>query len=174
MTTLRPMGLVRHCRHFANATLAHSAFIGGLPQPSPSLDWCQGFVGLGQANILVPNASPGERPLSITIGGVASNSTLVSIAARQLRCGAAFHFQAAGKIACPTWTLFNSADGRQRQCSKKGKMLVSRIRSLCPLMRGCKYAVDRRHDQLPASQSNYSATRQRIERGGRRLSRGAD
>jgi len=66
----------------ANATLAHSAFIGGLPATISFLGLAPGFVGLGQANILVPNASPGERPLSITIGGVASNSTSVSISAR--------------------------------------------------------------------------------------------
>ncbi len=65
----------------ANATLSHSAFIGGLPATISFLGLAPGFVGLGQANILVPNASPGERPLSITIGGVASNSAIVSIAA---------------------------------------------------------------------------------------------
>src|SRR5258708_16127844 len=55
----------------ANATLPHSAFIGGLPATISFLGLAPGFVGLGQANILVPNASPGERPMSITIGGVA-------------------------------------------------------------------------------------------------------
>jgi len=63
----------------ANATLPHSAFIGGLPATISFLGLAPGFVGLGQANILVPNASPGGRPMSITIGGVASNSALVSI-----------------------------------------------------------------------------------------------
>ncbi len=66
----------------ANATLPRSAFIGGLPATISFLGLAPGFVGLGQANILVPNASPGERPLSIAIGGVASNSALVSIGTR--------------------------------------------------------------------------------------------
>ena len=74
-----PDGAAAPLLPLASATLSHSAFIGGLPATMSFLGLAPGFVGLGQANILVPNASPGERPLSITIGGVASSSALVSI-----------------------------------------------------------------------------------------------
>jgi len=77
-----PDGAAAPSSPLANATLPHSAFIGGLPATVSFLGLAPGFVGLGQANILVPNASPGERPMAITIGGVASNSVLVSISAR--------------------------------------------------------------------------------------------
>ncbi|GAB4359733.1 MAG: hypothetical protein OHK0021_03910 [Bryobacter sp.] len=38
-----------------------------------------GFVGLGQANFQVPNLSPGDYPLVLTIGGVASNAPLFRV-----------------------------------------------------------------------------------------------
>ena len=40
-----------------------------------------GLVGVGQANLKVPPLPPGAYPLAITIGGVKSNTGLVTVSA---------------------------------------------------------------------------------------------
>ncbi len=39
-----------------------------------------GFVGLLQANMRIPNVAAGDQPLVVTIGGVASQSALITVA----------------------------------------------------------------------------------------------
>ena len=63
----------------SNATLAHSALIGGLAARIDFLGLAPGFVGLGQANVSVPNLPQGDYPLVITVGGVQSNAPLVAV-----------------------------------------------------------------------------------------------
>jgi uncharacterized protein (TIGR03437 family) len=41
-----------------------------------------GYVGLLQLNVQIPNVAPGDHPLVVTIGGVASNSTLITVASQ--------------------------------------------------------------------------------------------
>jgi uncharacterized protein (TIGR03437 family) len=56
--------------------------VGGKAAEVPYAGLTPGFVGLAQVNLIVPpDAPPGEQPLEITIGGVASNLTLLSIKA---------------------------------------------------------------------------------------------
>ena len=58
---------------------ATTATIGGLPAQVMFSGLAPGFVGLGQANIGVPNLPPGDYPLVITVGGVASNAGTISV-----------------------------------------------------------------------------------------------
>jgi uncharacterized protein (TIGR03437 family) len=58
----------------SRAALPGSATIGGWTAPVQFLGLTPGFVGLAQANLVVPGLSPGKYPVVITIGGVDSNS----------------------------------------------------------------------------------------------------
>jgi uncharacterized protein (TIGR03437 family) len=42
-----------------------------------------GFVGLLQVNLLVPDISGGEQALEVTVGDVAANTTVLSVAANR-------------------------------------------------------------------------------------------
>lgn len=62
------------------ATLPASARIGGVNAQVLFLGLAPGFIGLAQANILVPdNAPTGDQPVELNIGGQTSNSPLVTI-----------------------------------------------------------------------------------------------
>jgi uncharacterized protein (TIGR03437 family) len=63
----------------SQATLPFSATIGGETAKVLFLGLAPGFVGLGQANITIPNLPAGNYPLIITIGGAASNSAVISV-----------------------------------------------------------------------------------------------
>ena len=64
----------------SQAMLPYSASIGGEPATVTFVGLAPGFVGLGQANITIPSSlSPGNYPLILTIGGVESNSALISV-----------------------------------------------------------------------------------------------
>jgi uncharacterized protein (TIGR03437 family) len=58
----------------APATLAYTATIGGFDSVVQFLGLTPGYVGLAQANLYVPNLSPGKYPIVIAIDGVASNA----------------------------------------------------------------------------------------------------
>ena len=61
-------------------TLAHtSATIGSLPAIVTFSGLAPGFVGLGQANVQVPDLAPGDYPLVLTIGGIPSNAGIISV-----------------------------------------------------------------------------------------------
>jgi len=55
------------------STLAHSGTIGGWSTGVQFLGLAPGWVGLDQANLVVPGLSTGAYPVVVTVGGVASN-----------------------------------------------------------------------------------------------------
>jgi uncharacterized protein (TIGR03437 family) len=63
----------------SRATLPSSATIEGAQAQISYLGLAPGFVGLVQANIQVPQVAPGDHPLVITVGGIPSNSALVTV-----------------------------------------------------------------------------------------------
>jgi uncharacterized protein (TIGR03437 family) len=56
------------------ATSQAKALIGGFDTVIQFLGLTPGFVGLAQANLVVPNLSPGKYPVVITVNGVESNA----------------------------------------------------------------------------------------------------
>lgn len=58
----------------SQATLPAKATIGGFDTSIKFLGLTPGFVGLAQANLEIPNLSPGKYPIVITIDGVSSNA----------------------------------------------------------------------------------------------------
>jgi len=74
-----PDGIPTPSSTYSKATLPASATIGGVNAPIVFLGLTPGFVGLAQANIEVPKVLAGDHPLVITVGGVRSNSALVTL-----------------------------------------------------------------------------------------------
>jgi uncharacterized protein (TIGR03437 family) len=76
-----PVGSAASATELSHASLPFSATIGGQPADVAFLGLAPGFVGLGQANILVPPGLPaGDHPLVLTVGGVASNTATLRVA----------------------------------------------------------------------------------------------
>lgn len=65
----------------SRAVLDYTATIGGQAVQIDYLGLTPGFIGLAQANLVMPNLQDGDYPLVITIGGNASNSPFIAIAA---------------------------------------------------------------------------------------------
>ena len=63
-----------------NSTLQNFATVGGASAAVSYLGYSPGLVGLGQANIRIPNLSAGDYPVLINIGGVNSNTALIAVA----------------------------------------------------------------------------------------------
>jgi uncharacterized protein (TIGR03437 family) len=57
------------------------ATLGGKPAEVAFAGLAPGFVGLLQVNLLIPGIAAGEQPLAVTVGDVAANATVVSVAA---------------------------------------------------------------------------------------------
>jgi len=53
--------------------------VGGVEAQLLFLGLTPGFVGLAQANVVVPQLGAGEYPLEITVGGVASNKPVITV-----------------------------------------------------------------------------------------------
>ena len=65
---------------FGSANYPYSITINGQPvQQVPYLGLSPGYVGVAQANIIVPNLPPGNYPLVVTVNGILSNSAMISI-----------------------------------------------------------------------------------------------
>ena len=58
----------------SHATSPSKATIGGFDTSIKFLGLTPGFVGLAQANLEIPNLSPGKYPILLTVGGVTSNA----------------------------------------------------------------------------------------------------
>ena len=63
----------------SNATSSYSATIGGQPVTVYFLGLAPGFVGLGQANLQVPNLAAGSYPVILTVNGVSSAAAPITI-----------------------------------------------------------------------------------------------
>nr|MDQ2901390.1 SBBP repeat-containing protein [Acidobacteriota bacterium] len=63
----------------SNATSSLSATIGGANANLTYVGLTPGFVGLGQANIVVPSLNTGDQPVNLTIAGATSNSAAVAV-----------------------------------------------------------------------------------------------
>jgi len=57
-----------------SARLPNKALIGGFDTSVKFLGMTPGFVGLAQANLEIPNLSPGKYPIVITVNGIDSNA----------------------------------------------------------------------------------------------------
>jgi uncharacterized protein (TIGR03437 family) len=70
--------------HAASSTVTYpitetsSATVGGINAPIVFIGLAPGFVGLYQADIQIPTISTGSHNLILTIGGTASNTTVIS------------------------------------------------------------------------------------------------
>jgi uncharacterized protein (TIGR03437 family) len=74
-----PTGTAASGTLLAHATAASSATIGGHSAQIAFLGLTPGFVGLAQANVLIPSVPPGQYDLTLTVGGVASNTVKVNV-----------------------------------------------------------------------------------------------
>ncbi|MDQ6707342.1 MAG: SBBP repeat-containing protein, partial [Acidobacteriota bacterium] len=63
----------------SNATSSLSATIGGATANLNYVGLAPGFVGLGQANIVVPSLNTGDQAVNLTIAGSTSNSAAVAV-----------------------------------------------------------------------------------------------
>jgi adhesin/invasin len=74
-----PTGAAAPLGQFSNTVALTTATIGAVSAPVSFSGLAPGWVGLGQVNLLVPTLSPGDQSVIVTIGGVASNSAVVSV-----------------------------------------------------------------------------------------------
>jgi adhesin/invasin len=56
-----------------------TATIGGQNAPVAFAGLAPGYMGLYQVNLIVPQLARGDYPLSVTTGGAASNTAIVSV-----------------------------------------------------------------------------------------------
>jgi uncharacterized protein (TIGR03437 family) len=65
---------------FLNTTAAPTtATVGGQPATVLYSGLAPGFVGLAQANLQVPDLDPGDYPVVLTVGDIASNAAVVTV-----------------------------------------------------------------------------------------------
>ncbi len=76
-----PTGSPAPAAPLSRAVLPASGAIGGRICEIFFLGLAPGFVGLAQANLRVPDLPPGDYPLVLTVGGVASPPATVTVAA---------------------------------------------------------------------------------------------
>ena len=57
----------------------YTATNGGQPPTVYFMGFMPGFVGLGQANIVVPDLAPGTYPITLTVNNVMSNAPLITV-----------------------------------------------------------------------------------------------
>ena len=62
-----------------SARLPFKALIGGFDTSVKFLGMTPAFVGLAQANLEIPNLSPGKYPVIITVNGVDSNASSIYV-----------------------------------------------------------------------------------------------
>lgn len=74
-----PDGVAAPMNVLSRATADHSATIGGQPASIYFLGMTPGFVGLAQANVTIPSLPSGQYALTLTVGGVASNTVQLNV-----------------------------------------------------------------------------------------------
>ena len=74
-----PAGSATPAEPLARPVFASTAKIGGQDAQILFIGLTPGFIGLAQANIVIPSLASGDYPLVITIGGTASNSAKVTV-----------------------------------------------------------------------------------------------
>jgi uncharacterized protein (TIGR03437 family) len=74
-----PTGAAPPGTPFCIPLAAMAAWVGGQPAPIAFAGLAPGFVGLLQMNIVMPDVPAGEQTFDVTIGGVASNRTVLSV-----------------------------------------------------------------------------------------------
>jgi uncharacterized protein (TIGR03437 family) len=74
-----PTGAAAPTAPLSSATLGNSATVGDQNAQVLFLGLTPGFVGLAQANIVVPTLTPGSYPITITVGGSASNTPVLYV-----------------------------------------------------------------------------------------------
>lgn len=74
-----PNGVAAPMNVLSRATADHSATIGGQPASIYFLGMTPGFVGLAQANITIPSLPSSQYALTLTVGGVASNTVPINV-----------------------------------------------------------------------------------------------
>lgn len=77
-----PSGDAAPASDLSRPTGVTSATVGGLPAQIYFSGMTPTFVGLAQANIVIPNVPTGDYPLVITVGGVVSNAGVISVHAQ--------------------------------------------------------------------------------------------
>jgi uncharacterized protein (TIGR03437 family) len=61
-------------------TSQYSLTVGGWSAAVTYLGLTPGFIGLYQANFVLPGLAPGDYPLVLNVGGVTSNAPIISVA----------------------------------------------------------------------------------------------
>jgi uncharacterized protein (TIGR03437 family) len=74
-----PDGVPAPLNVVSRSTLAASATIGGMPATIRFLGLSPGYVGVSEADIVVPVGAGGEVPVLVTIGGVQSNLATIQL-----------------------------------------------------------------------------------------------
>ena len=69
----------RSATGFSRVTGNVSATIGGQNATVEFAGLAPGYMGLYQVNLVVPQLARGDYPLSVTVGGAASNTAIVSV-----------------------------------------------------------------------------------------------
>lgn len=74
-----PDGVAAPMSVLSRAVADHSATIGGQPASIYFLGMTPGFVGLAQANVTIPSLPSGQYALTLTVGGVMSNTVQLNV-----------------------------------------------------------------------------------------------
>jgi uncharacterized protein (TIGR03437 family) len=74
-----PTGLAASANPLSRVTSPVTATIGGQPATVLFAGMAPGLAGVYQVNVTVPQLQPGDYPLAITVGGVASNTGTISV-----------------------------------------------------------------------------------------------
>lgn len=74
-----PTGVAAGASPLSNATSPVTATIGRQAATVQFAGGAPGFAGLDQVNLVVPQLAPGDYPMQIFVGGVASNAATVSV-----------------------------------------------------------------------------------------------